>query len=71
VPVLILLMLLMMPLVAFEEDKNLFTIESWGNGAPELTISIPMEYTVEKHKGPDFDVYYITSKNPDDTSMGV
>jgi len=70
-PPLILSMLLMIPLVCCAKDENLLTIESWGNGAPELSISVPSEYTVEKHKGPDFDVNYIESKNANDPSMGI
>jgi hypothetical protein len=70
-PILILMMLLMMPLVASGEDEKRLTIESWGNGAPELTISVPIGYTVEKQKGPDFDVHYVTSKDPYAVSMGI
>ncbi len=69
-PLLILWMLLV-PLIACAKDENLLTLESWGNGAPELSISVPMGYTVQKHKGPDFDVHYIRSKNPDNPSMGI
>jgi len=53
------------------DDENLLIIESWGNEAPELTISAPSKYTVEKQKGPDFDVHFVRSKNPDDPSMGI
>ncbi len=67
----ILSMLFMMPLVALVRDENVLTIESWGNGAPELSISVPSGYTVERHKGPDFDVHYIGSKNRDNPSMGI
>jgi hypothetical protein len=70
-PPLILSMLLMIPIVCCAKDENLLTIESWGNGAPELNISAPSGYTVEKHKGPDFDVHYVRSKNPNDPSMGI
>jgi hypothetical protein len=47
------------------------TIDSWGNGAPELSISVPSGYALEKFKGPDFDVHYIKSKNPHDPSMRI
>ena len=69
-PILI-LMMFFMPLVACAKNENLLTIESWGNGAPELSVSVPLGYTVEKHKGPDFDVNYIESKNANDPSMGI
>jgi hypothetical protein len=64
-------MLFMIPSVCCAKDENLLTIESWGNGAPELSISVPSGYTVEKHKGPDFDVHYVRSKNANDPSMGI
>jgi len=70
-PPLILLMLLMIPLVCCARGENLLTIESWGSGAPGLSISAPSGYTVQKHKGPDFDVHYVRLKNPDDPSMGI
>ena len=70
-PPLILSMLLMMPFVCCAKGENLLMIESWGNGAPELSISVPSGYTLEKHKGPDFDVHYVRSKNPDDALMGI
>jgi hypothetical protein len=53
------------------EDENLLIIESWGNEAPELTISSAIKYKVEKQKGPDFDVHIVRSKNPDDPAMGI
>jgi hypothetical protein len=64
-------MVLMMLLVAWGAGENILTIESWGNGAPELRISAPLGYTLQKHKGPDFDVHYITSKNANDPSIGI
>lgn len=70
-PLVILSMLFMTALVACAKDENLLTIESWGNGAPELSISVPLGYAIEKHKGPDFDVHYVKSKNPNDASMGI
>lgn len=70
-PPLILSMLLMIPLVCCARGENLLTIESWGSGAPELSISVPSGYTVQKHKGPDFDVHYVRLKNPNDPSMGI
>ncbi len=70
-PSLILTVLLMIPLVCCARGENLLRIESWGSGAPELSISAPSGYTVQKHKGPDFDVHYIRLKNPDDPSMGI
>jgi hypothetical protein len=69
-PILILWMLLV-PLVACAKDENLLMLESWGNGAPELSISVPIGYTVEKHKGPDFDVHYIKWKNTNDPLTGI
>jgi hypothetical protein len=63
--------MLFMPLVACAKDENVLTIESWGNGAPELRICVPLGYTVEKHKGPDFDVHYVGSKYPNDPSIGI
>jgi len=70
-PCLILLMLFMIALVCSARGENLLTIESWGSGAPGLNISVPSGYTVQKHKGPDFDVHYIRLKNPNDPSMGI
>jgi hypothetical protein len=64
-------MLFLMPLVALAKDENVLTIESWGNDAPELRISVPSGYTVEKQKGPDFDVHYVGSKNSNDPSIGI
>lgn len=52
-------------------DQSVLTLESWGNGAPELNLSVPQGYSGQKQKGPDFDVYYITSKDPNDPSMGL
>ncbi len=69
--ILILSIPLMIPLVCCAKEENLLTLESWGNGAPELSISVPSGYTVERHKGPDFDVHYIGSKNRDNPSMGI
>ena len=59
------------PLAAFAKDENLLTIASWGNGAPEMTISAPSGYTIEKQEGPDFDVHYIRSKIIGAPSMGI
>jgi hypothetical protein len=70
-PSLILSVLLMIPLVCCARGENLLRIESWGNGAPELSIYVPSGYSVQKHKGPDFDVHYIRLKNPNDPSMGI
>ena len=70
-PPLILSILLMIPLICCARGENLLTIESWGSGAPELSISVPSGYTVQKHKGPDFDVHYVRLKNPNDPSMGI
>ncbi len=69
-PLLILWMLLV-PLIGCAKDENLLILESWGNGAPELSISVPMGYIVEKRKGPDFDVHYVRSKNPDAPVLGI
>ncbi len=70
-PSIILSILLMMPLICCAKGQQLLTIESWGTGAPGLTISVPAGYTIQKHKGPDFDVHYIRVKNVDDPSMGI
>ncbi len=60
------------PLAACAKDENLLTIEIRGMGAPQLSISVPSGYVhIEKHKGPDFDVNYITSKNPGDPALGI
>ncbi len=67
----ILSILLMISLVCCARGQNLLTIESWGSGAPELSISAPSGYSVQKQKGPDFDVHYIRLKNPNDPSMGI
>lgn len=67
----LILLMLFMPLVACARDENLLMLESWGNGAPELSISVPSGYAVQKHKGPDFDVHYIESKGAKDPSMGI
>ncbi|MDD5112027.1 MAG: hypothetical protein PHG85_05740 [Candidatus Altiarchaeota archaeon] len=37
-----------------------FVLDSWGNGAPSLTITAPAEYIMIKTGGIDFDVYYLT-----------
>jgi hypothetical protein len=63
--------MLLVPLVACAKDENLLMLEPWGNGAPELSISVPSGYTVEKYKGPDFNVHYIRSKNPNAPSLGI
>ncbi len=70
-PSAILFKLFRMPLAACAKGENVLTIESWGNGAPELKISVPPGYKLYKHKGPDFDVHYIESKIADDPSMGI
>jgi len=70
-PFVILSVLFIIPLVACAKDETALTLGSWGNGAPELTIFVPSGYTVEKHKGPDFDVHYVGSKNFNDPSMGI
>ncbi len=70
----LLAVLTMMFMVAFwacAKGENLLTIESWGNGTPELSISVPLGYAVQRCKGPDFDVHYIESKNANDPSMGI
>ncbi len=67
----LILLMLFVPLVACAKDENLLMLESWGNGAPGLSISVPSGYAVQRHKGPDFDVHYIESKNPKDPSMGI
>ena len=64
-------MVFMVAFLACAGGENLLTLESWANGAPELSIALPFGYTVQKHKGPDFDVHYVRSKNPNDPSMGV
>jgi len=68
---LILSVLLMIPLVCCASGENLLRIESWGSGAPGLSISVPSGYSVQKRKGADFDVHYIRLKNPNDPSMGI
>lgn len=70
-PSLILLMILMIPLIFCNKGDNLLRIESWGSGAPELTLSAPSGYIVQKKKGPDFDVHYVRVKDPNDPSMGI
>jgi len=70
-PLGVLSMAFVMTFLACAKDENLLTIESWGNGAPELKISVPSGYAVEKQKGPDFDVHYVGSRNPRDPSMGI
>lgn len=70
-PPLILSILLMIPLTCCARGENLLTIESWGSGAPGLSISVPSGYSVQKHKGPDFDVHYVRMKKANDPSMGI
>ncbi len=70
-PSLILLMLFMIQLICCNKGENLLRIESWGSGAPELTLSAPSGYIVQKKKGPDFDVHYVRVKDPNDPSMGI
>ncbi len=70
-PSFILSMLLIMPLVCCARGEKLLMIESWGSGAPGLSISVPSGYSIQKHKGPDFDVHYVRLKNIDDPSMGI
>ncbi|HTF99816.1 MAG TPA: hypothetical protein VK654_04410 [Nitrospirota bacterium] len=67
----ILSVMVMMTTSAFSNDDHKVTITSWGNGSPELEITVPSDYGVEKHKGPDFDVHYLASKNPRDPVMGI
>lgn len=38
------------------------TLPAWGNGAPDLLIDVPNGYQLQRKKGPDFDVFYISSK---------
>jgi hypothetical protein len=38
------------------------TLPSWRNGAPALLVDVPDGYHVQRQKGPDFDVYHISSK---------
>lgn len=57
--------------MAWASGQNFFTLESWGNGAPELRIAVPSGYTITKQKGPDFDVHYINPENTNDPSMGI
>jgi len=64
-------MLLIISLVCCHKGENLVRIESWGSGAPELTLSAPPGYIVQKKKGPDFDVHYVRVKDPSNSSMGI
>ena len=42
-------------------------LESWGNGAPDLQLSLPPGFTTEITKGPDFDVHRM--RHPDDIGV--
>ena len=70
-PSFILLMFFTIPLICCNKGENVLRIESWGSGAPELTISAPSGYIIQKKKGPDFDVHYVRVKDPKDPSMGI
>ena len=46
-------------------------LSSWGNGAPEITITVKGNWKKGKtHKGPDFDVHYLTP-NADGDSIAI
>jgi hypothetical protein len=40
-----------------------FIMPSWGNGAPELTITLVGKWEQTRNKGPDFDVHWFASKS--------
>jgi hypothetical protein len=44
-------------------ELKVFTIPSWGNGAPELQMELPAAFEMERRQGPDFDVFYFTEKS--------
>jgi hypothetical protein len=35
-----------------------FTMPSWDNGAPRLQVDFPSDFSMERRKGPDFEVFY-------------
>ena len=40
-------------------QNGLFILDSWGNGAPKLTINVTPDFMLKKLKGEDFDIYYL------------
>ncbi len=40
-----------------------YTLPSWGNGAPELSITLTGKWEQTRNKGPDFDVHWFSSKS--------
>jgi hypothetical protein len=37
-----------------------YTLPSSGNGAPRLQIDLPSSFSMRRHEGPDFDVFYFS-----------
>lgn len=45
-------------------------LPSWGNGAPEIAITVKGDWKQKLNKGPDFDVHYLTL-NTGGNSIGI
>jgi hypothetical protein len=53
-----------------KQTVSTHTLPPWDNGGPRLQIDLPSNFSMRRHKGPDFDVFYFTngSKRP---SLGL
>lgn len=50
------------------EDGIAF-LNSWG--PPYILLHMPEGYRIEAHKGPDFDVYYVSRRKKPDATLGI
>ena len=48
-------------------EPEVFSMKSWGNGAPGLSLSVPAGWAYTPQDGPDFDVHYFTNAAKDCT----
>lgn len=51
--------------MSIDADTTHYVISSWGNGAPELMISLPGTWRTDEQQGPDFTLYWFMA--PDET----
>jgi len=64
----VLSMVFVMTTSTFSNDDAVLTITSFGT---ELVVTVPSAYGIETHRGPDFDVHYIGTKDPRGPVMGI